>query len=83
MNITTSLAAEGSNQNETLYLSDLDSQMQVTLAVILGMACPAGLFMEVYLILKILKRGGKRLWDHLTLALEAIALCMFTRPLLN
>ena len=75
MNNKTSVAAEGSNQPETLYLSDLDTQMQVTLSVILGIACPLGLSMEFYLILKLLKKGGKGLWDHLTLALEALALC--------
>ena len=70
-NNTTSLV-EGSDETGTLYLSDLDSQTQVTLSVILGMACPLGLFAELYLILKLLKKGGKRLWDHLTLVMEVL-----------
>ena len=44
--------------------------IQVTLIVILGVAFPLGLFMELYLILKLLIKGGRRLWDILTLALE-------------
>ena len=70
-NNTTSLV-EGSDKTGTLYLSDLDLPTQVTLSVILGMACPLGLFAELYLILKLLKKDGKRLWDHLTLVMEVL-----------
>ena len=45
--------------------------MQVTLIVVLGVAFPLGLLAELYLILKLLIKGGRRLWDILTLALEA------------
>ena len=69
MNNTTSLLEEP-DQDKKFYLSDLDSQMQVILSIILGTACPLGIGAEFYIIQKILRKNGKRIWDHLTLAME-------------
>ena len=64
MNNTTSV--------ETFDLSDLNLHTHVTLSIITGTACPLGLLATFYLILKIIKKSARRLWDHLTLAMEVL-----------
>ena len=64
MNNTTSV--------ETFDPSDLDSHMHVTLTIITGTACPLGLLATLYVILMIIKKSARRLWDHLILAMEVL-----------
>ena len=64
MNNTTSV--------ETFDPSDLDSHMHVTLSIITGTACPLGLLATLYVILMIIKKSARRLWDHLILAMEVL-----------
>ena len=63
---------------ETFDRSDFDSYMHVTLSIVTGTACPLGLLATFYLILKIIKKRTRRLWDHLTLATEVSIILVHT-----
>ena len=75
MNNTTSV--------ETFDLSDLDSHMHVTLSIITGTACPLGVLATLHLILKTIKKSARRLWDHLTLAMEVLCHWLTLTVILN
>ena len=64
MNNTTSLPEEKANEFA------LDLRLRTTFVVLNAIALPLGVSLEYFLIMRLLKKAKKRLWDVLTLAME-------------
>ena len=68
-NVTTQPAGNGSQFEEEEAIV-LNEEVQTALTVIIGISLPMGLLFELTLIVKLLRKGERRIWDVLMLALE-------------